>query len=718
MWSYRPPPCEWDHVFQSCIEAWLTYAPAQLDWTILHDDKRQKKTRQLGAPPLRAHMCGLAGFWSSSIGGTKGASISALMAQQLGHRGPDDLGQWSDSESGYAVAHRRLSVLDLSSAGHQPMHSKSGRWVLAFNGEIYNHLELRRRLEADFTAPSWRGHSDTETLLACIEAWGVEQTLVATVGMFAIALWDRVGRTLFLARDRMGEKPLYYGWQDDAFLFASELKALRAYPSFNVAIDRGALALLLRHNCIPAPYSIYKNVYKLLPGHILRVPTVSNAAVGDISPSPYWHLNDVVEEGLREPFVGSEVEAVDALESQLMKSIGAQMISDVPLGAFLSGGIDSSTVVALMQRQSSRRVKTYTIGSHDGDYNEAVHAKEVANHLGTEHTELFIHPKDALAVIPLLPSMYCEPFSDSSQIPTFLVSQLARQHVTVALSGDAGDELFGGYNRYLAARKVWSRMQGLPPFTRRAAASMLRALSPANWDRIYEAMRLFLPKRLQIATPGYKAQKLAGVLALSDSHAYFRQLTSHWNDPARIVIGGHEPETRLTDSTGWPQVDCFEHWMMAMDAQTYLADDILVKVDRAAMANSLETRVPMLDHRLIQLAWRMPLNLKIRGNQGKWLLRQVLYRHVPKELVERPKMGFGIPLDDWLRGPLRDWAEDLLSEGRIQSEGFLQSVPIREMWSEHLSGKRDWQHHLWTILMFQSWLADNCSATSRSIGAV
>ncbi|MDI1300848.1 MAG: asparagine synthase (glutamine-hydrolyzing) [bacterium] len=648
-------------------------------------------------------MCGFAGFIGSSQSADASRVVSGMTAA-ISHRGPDDAGIWVDEAAGLALGHRRLSILDLSPAGHQPMHSACNRYVIVFNGEIYNHLELRSRLSAESKAPAWRGHADTETLLACFAAWGIEKTLQATVGMFALALWDREQKMLTLARDRMGEKPLYYGWQNSLFLFGSELKALKAHPDFRGEVDRNALTLLLRHNCIPAPYSIYKGIAKLMPGHYLNIPVLDSAAARLTRPQAYWRMNDAVEQGLANPFTGSAGEAVDLLQAQLGKSIGDQMLADVPLGAFLSGGVDSSTIVALMQAQSRQPVRTFTIGFDEGGYDEAVHAREVARHLGTEHTELYVRPQDALDVIPRLPSMYCEPFSDSSQIPTFLVSQMARQHVTVALSGDGGDELFGGYNRYLSARKVWGKMQGLPLVARHSMAAMLRALPPATWDRLFEMFKPLLPRRFHLATPGDKAHKLAAVLALSDGHEFYHQLTSHWSDPASIVIGGHEPQTLLTNPAAWPGTDGFEHWMMAMDAQTYMADDILVKVDRAAMAASLETRVPLLDHRVVELAWRMPLGMKIRNGQGKWLLRQVLYRHVPQALIERPKMGFGIPLDSWLRGPLRAWAEDLLDESRLRQEGYFRPEPVRQMWAEHLSGRYNRQHHLWDVLMFQAWL--------------
>ncbi len=624
-------------------------------------------------------MCGLAGFFTNKKFTLSEPDLLNKMGDTLVSRGPDDGGIWFDSNVGVGLAHRRLAVIDLTNAGHQPMSSTTGRYVMAFNGEIYNHLDLRRRLNSEGDTSEWRGHSDTETLLACFEKWGIEKTLVSTVGMFAIALWDLNEQKLILARDRLGEKPLYWGWHDGVLLFGSELKALKAHSAFCKDINRGALALYLRHNYVPAPFSIYENIEKLMPGHYVSISV--NDTRASVTPVPFWSLNDVVKAGLASPLQGDSMMMVDVLEKQLVESIDIQMLADVRLGAFLSGGVDSSLVVALMQKQSPRPVKTFTIGFDESGFNEAEHALAVSKHLGTEHTEIYVGASDALNVIPALPQFFCEPFADSSQIPTYLVSQLARQHVTVALSGDAGDELFGGYNQYKFAPKMWGQLNRVPLSVRQFAAAASKSIP--------------LPA---------KVKKLLNVLPAKGREDFYHRLQSHWYSPESVVIGAKEPVTLLTSSHSWPESVDFQSWMMAMDAQCYMVDDILVKVDRASMANSLETRVPFLDHRVVELAWRIPQAMKIREGKGKWILRQVLYRHVPQEMIERPKKGFSIPLGEWLRGPLREWAETLLSEERIIKDGYFNVSPIRETWKRHLSGADDYSTKLWSILMFQAWL--------------
>lgn len=648
-------------------------------------------------------MCGLVGVLSS--GAPANLACISAMTEKIVSRGPDDKGHWIDEAAGIALGHRRLSIVDLSPAGHQPMMSEDGRFVIAFNGEIYNHNALRDELKKNQTSFSWRGRSDTETLLVAIEHWGLERTLNRSIGMFAIALWDRQDRTLYLARDRFGEKPLYCGWQQGAFLFGSELKALKPHPAFIGEIDRGAMTLQLRHNYIPAPYSIYKGIGKLPPGTILRLDTSAIARKESIETAiPYWSLTDAVAHGQADPYTGTDAEAVETLDQLLRDTIAQQMMADVPLGAFLSGGIDSSTIVALMQAQSSRPVKTFSIGFNEAGYNEAVYAKEVAQYLRTDHTELYVSPSQAMDVIPRLPTLYDEPFSDSSQIPTFLVSEMTRQHVTVSLSGDAGDELFGGYNRYLLANNLWGWVSPLPPWMRAWGKSMLTALPPDQWNKLAGPFQRLMPDKWRLSNLGDKIHKGAGVLGNDSLETLYKDLISHWTDPSSLVIGGHEPNTLISDPDPFFSSLGDIERMMALDTLTYLPDDILCKVDRAAMGVSLETRVPFLDHRLVDFAWRLPMNMKIRDGQGKWILRQVLYKYVPKKLIERPKMGFGVPIDSWLRGPLRDWVESLLCESRLRQEGFFNPAPIRTKWAEHLSGKRNWQYLLWDVLMFQAWL--------------
>jgi asparagine synthase (glutamine-hydrolysing) len=646
-------------------------------------------------------MCGLAGFFDAQVQRTADElrSIGATMTATLAHRGPDDALVWADGAAGVVLGFRRLAIIDLSAAGRQPMESASGRYVIVFNGEVYNFAALRKELGNSGAAPTFRGHSDTEVMLAAIETWGLENAVKRFIGMFAFALWDRRGRILHLVRDRLGVKPLYYGWVGGTLLFGSELKTFRAFPGFRGEIDRNALALFMRHGYIPAPHSVYRGVFKLPAATILTAGAGESSAI----PKPYWSAKTVAEQGVAQPLAVSTAEATEQLDLLLRDAIGLRMIADVPLGVFLSGGIDSSIVVALMQVQSSRPVRTFTIGFHEDGYNEAHYAKEVARHLGTDHTELYVTPEEAHAVIPRLPMLYDEPFADSSQIPTFLVSALARRHVTVSLSGDGGDELFGGYNRYFWAQDIWSRIRWVPRTVRAGASRALAALSPQTWDRVFERMGPLVPRRARLRNPGEKVSKLAGILEVDSPERLYWALVSQWKDPASVVLDACESPTALTRQGDWANLANFTQRMMYLDLITYLPDDILTKVDRASMGVSLEAREPLLDHRLVEFAWRLPLRLKVRGGEGKWILRQVLYRYVPRSLIERPKAGFGVPLDAWLRGPLRQWAEALIDEGRLRREGFFDPAPIRAKWVEHLSGRRNCQHYLWNVLIFQAW---------------
>ncbi|MCP9883372.1 asparagine synthase (glutamine-hydrolyzing) [Cyanobium sp. Alchichica 3B3-8F6] len=635
-------------------------------------------------------MCGIVGYWSHRL--EVPPETIRRMAERIAHRGPDADGVWLDEGAGLALGHRRLSIQDLSPAGAQPMVSVDGRLVLVFNGEIYNHRILRTQLEAAGWSAGWRGHSDTETLLAALQLWGLPEALTRLNGMFAFALWDRSTRKLALARDRAGEKPLFYGRTGSSFLFGSELKALTIHPEWHGKINRDVIALYLRYAYVPDPHCIFAGIYKLPPAHWVEI------SEGQLSaPLCYWQLSEVA---IGERRADDESVLIDELERRLRTAVASRMEADVPLGAFLSGGIDSSTIVALMQAQSARPVQTFTIGFDVPGYNEAKHAASVAQHLCTNHTELYVNAADTLAVVPEIPKIWDEPFADSSQIPTLLLSRLTSSKVTVALSGDGGDELFCGYNRYALGYSLHQRLNRLPSFLRRGLASAFQAAPAHTIDRV---MR-HLPSRLRSPALGDRLLKLGCVLDHAKGESFYRALISQFHHPAALVHGATEPETLLSNPGQWPPLDDFRETMMYLDTISYLSGDILTKVDRASMASGLEARVPLLDHDLMAFAWSLPLSMKLREGQTKWALRQVLYRHVPRSLIDRPKMGFGVPIDHWLSGPLRDWAEDLLSLDSLSSDGLLNVNPIRQMWREHLHGYRRWHYQLWTVLMLRAWM--------------
>jgi asparagine synthase (glutamine-hydrolysing) len=630
------------------------------------------------------------------------------MTDSIAHRGPDDEGAWCDSAQGIAIGFRRLSIVELSPLGHQPMTSADARYQITFNGEIYNHLELKAELAA--LGDQFRGHSDTEVLLAGIVRWGLDRMIARCAGMFAIALWDRELETLSLVRDRFGEKPLYFTQTSGTLIYGSELKALRCHPQWRGVIDRNALALYFRHNYMPAPYTIYEGVFKILPGTIVRFGGHPGAAPAT---TVYWSSRAAAIAGKADQLSGSDESIVDAVESVLRRTIREEMVADVPLGAFLSGGIDSSLVVALMQRESARPVRTFTIGFHEKEYNEAEHARAVARHLGTQHTEAYVSPEEARAVIPMLPTLYDEPFADSSQIPTYLVAALARRHVTVSLSGDGGDELFAGYGRYDALRQTWHRLNRIPPGLRTVSSRGLAAMASGRVASALRLIRPLLPSRAGRALAPDTLYRMSAAVGARSPEVVYREMVSYWSHPGDLVPGATEPESMLSGERHWAPLEEAVNRAMYLDTVSYLPDDILAKVDRATMGVSLESRAPLIDHRVAEVAWRVPNHLKVRGGQQKWVLRQILYRHVPRALIERPKMGFGVPIAAWLRGPLREWAEHLLSPDRIRREGLLDSDLVATTWRDHLAG-RDRSGQLWGILMLQAWLdAQSTSAPCR-----
>lgn len=644
-------------------------------------------------------MCGLAGYIPSKKTSFEEMELNGnSMIDAIYSRGPDDKGLWIEENQSLMMSFRRLSILDLSPAGHQPMESSSGRYKICFNGEIYNHLELRKLFIGN-----WRGHSDTETILEVIEQIGIEDALKIFVGMFAIAIWDAKKSELTLARDRIGEKPLYYGWVDQDFIFASELKAIKKHPNFNNSICKGALSNFLKFNYIPAPQSIYKGIFKLEPGTFLKVE-LESARIQNKIPLRYWDLADVIRKGDKNQITDHH-EALHETKRVLSESVKSQMISDVPLGAFLSGGIDSSLITSLMQENSTEQVKTFTIGFENSAFDESPFAKNVANHLGTNHSEYFVTSQETLDVIPYIPEIYDEPFADSSQIPTHLVCKQAKENVTVALSGDGGDEIFGGYNRYFWSQRVWSKLRWIPYPARKIIGSTLLNTPQTIFHTLEKFYNFTIPSKFSVHQFADKLNKLSSRLQYVNSEDnLYSSLVTQWHDPSLILKDFHEE----FHDTELPSHENLTHQapsrMMFWDSLTYLPDDILCKVDRAAMSISLETRAPFLDFRLIELAWRLPQEFKMNDYEGKIILREILDQYLPRHLIERPKAGFGVPIGEWLRGPLKNWAEDLLSEEKIVQQGFFHYEPIYKVWTEHLSSSYDHTHKLWSILMFQSWL--------------